>query len=75
VQSAVRGYDAKYEDRVKAQNLDATTPQNAEICKRLGFANHGLVIRSMDGEDLWSQPDHEVKLPEVAAKIEELLGS
>ena len=73
MQSAVSGFDREFEGRVGAQNVDATTPQAAKLCKDLGFANHGLVIRTPAGETLWSQPDHEVKLDEVRAKLTELL--
>jgi hypothetical protein len=48
--------------------------RSATRSEGLGFANHGLVIRSADGETLWSQPDHDVKIEDVRAKLQELLS-
>ena len=66
------GLDQEFTGRVVAANVDATTPETASVCKELGFNNHGLVIRSADGETLWQQPDHEVNMDDVRAKIREL---
>ena len=62
----------KSSDRINASNVDATTPESQEIVKQLGFNNHGLVIRSPEGQTLWKQPDHEVVVAEVKTAIEEL---
>ncbi len=59
--------------KVKAENVDATTPENKKRIKELGFQTHGLVIRSADGKVLWKQPDHEVKMDDVRKEIAELL--
>jgi hypothetical protein len=59
--------------KVKAQNLDATIPENKKIVKDLGFQSHGLVIRSADGETLWKQPDHDVQMEEVRKAIKDIL--
>jgi hypothetical protein len=59
--------------RVKAQNVDATTPENKKIVKDLGFNTHGLVIRSADGKTLWKQPDHDVVMEDVRKAIADLL--
>lgn len=74
VQSAVSGLGPEFEGKVVASNVDATTPESQRICQDLGFKNHGLVIRSPDGKTLWSQPDHEVVMPDVLAKLRELTG-
>jgi hypothetical protein len=58
---------------VRAQNLDATTPENKKIVKDLGFNSHGLVIRSEDGKVLWKQADHEVNMGEVKKAVADLL--
>jgi hypothetical protein len=63
----------EFSGKVKAENVDATTPENKKRIKELGFQTHGLVIRSADGKILWKQPDHEVKMDDVRAEIEKLL--
>jgi hypothetical protein len=69
----VSGLEQEFPGRVRAQNLDATTPENKKIVKDLGFENHGLVIRSADGKVLWKQPDHEVKMDDVRKEVRTLL--
>ena len=68
------GLEEEFPGKVSAYNIDATTPESVAICEGLGFANHGLVIRSADGETLWSQPDHDVKVEDARAKLRELLS-
>ena len=68
------GLEKEFPGKVKAENLDATTPENKKIVKSLGFETHGLVIRSSDGKVLWKQPDHEVKMDEVRAELKKRLG-
>ena len=68
------GLEKEFPGKVKAQNLDATTPENQKIVKSLGFQTHGLVIRSSDGKVLWKQPDHDVKIEDVRAEIRKLLN-
>ncbi len=67
------GLEQEFPGKVKAQNVDATTPENKKIVKDLGFQSHGLVIRSSDGKVLWKQPDHDVKMDEVRTAIRDLL--
>ena len=67
------GLEQDFPGKVKAQNLDATTPENKKICKELGFQTHGLVIRSSDGKTLWKQPDHDVNMKDVREAIKDLL--
>ena len=67
------GLEKEFEGRVKAQNVDATTPENKKVVKDLGFQTHGLVIRSADGKVLWKQADHEVKMDDVRKAIRDLL--
>ena len=64
--------DQDFQGSIVASNVDATTPESQEIVKQLGFNNHGLVIRSPEGETLWKQPDHEVVVAEVRTALEEL---
>ena len=67
------GLEQDFPGKIKAQNLDATTPENKKIIKDLGFQSHGLVIRSADGKTLWKQPDHDVQIEEVRKAIKDLL--
>ena len=67
------GLEQDFPGKVKAQNLDATTPENKKIVKELGFGSHGLVIRSSDGKTLWKQPDHDVNMADVRNAIKDLL--
>ena len=67
------GLEQDFPGKVKAQNLDATTPENKQIVKDLGFKSHGLVIRSADGKTLWKQPDHDVQMEDVRKAIKDLL--
>ena len=67
------GLEQEYKGRVRGQNLDATTEENAKIIKELGFDSHGVVIRSSDGKVLWKQPDHEVKMDDVRRELDRLL--
>jgi hypothetical protein len=70
----VSGLGEEYKGKVRGENLDATTPENAKVVKSLGFDNHGLVIRSADGKVLWKEPDHEVKMEDVRRELDKLLG-
>ena len=67
------GLEQDFPGKVKAQNLDATTPENKKIVKDLGFNSHGLVIRSADGKILWKQPDHDVSMEDVRKAIADIL--
>jgi hypothetical protein len=69
----VSGLEKEFPGKVKARNLDATTPENRRIVKGLGFQSHGLVIRSAEGKTLYKQPDHDVSLTTVRIAIADLL--
>ena len=68
------GLEQEFPEVVVASNLDAKIPANADKCKQLGFASHGLVIEAAEGTALWSQPDHSVKMEDVRVKLRELLA-
>ena len=68
------GLESEYPGKVVTQNIDATTPESKQICTDLGFANHGLVIRDAQDEVLWKQPDHDVKIEDVRAALDGLVG-
>ena len=70
---AVSGLEKEFPGRVEVAEQDATTKENAPLMKKLGFENHGLVIRGKDGAVLWSEADHDVKIEDVRTEIEKLL--
>lgn len=67
------GLEQEYKGKVVAENLDATTPENAKIVKSLGFENHGLVIRDPGGKVVWKQADHGVKIEDVRKALDGLI--
>ena len=67
------GLEQEFKGKVRAQNLDATTPENAKIVQALGFESHGLVIRSADGGVLWKEADHTVRMDDVRRELDRLL--
>jgi len=69
----VSGLAEEFEGRVVAENVDAMTPETEQICKDLGFKNHGLVVRDGAGEVLWSQADHSVVVEDARVAIKGLL--
>ena len=71
---AVSGLEQEFSGEVQGFNVDATAPEAAAICTELGFRNHGLVIRSSEGELLWQQPDHAVDMDAVRAELNRLTG-
>ena len=67
------GLEQEYPDQVNGLNVDATTQESKRAIEGLGFQNHGLVVRSPQGEVLWSQPDHEVDMEDVHREVERLI--
>ena len=67
------GLEREFPGKVKARNLDATTPENRRIVKGLGFQSHGLVIRSAEGKTLYKQPDHDISITTARIAIADLL--
>ena len=70
---AVSGLEKEFPGRVKAKNVDATTPEAGKAIEELGFKSHGLVIRSADGKVLHKQPDHAVNLEAARKALAEIL--
>jgi|GEM_PF-679846 len=70
---AVSGLEGEFPGQVKANNVDATTPEAKQAIQELGFKSHGLVIRSADGKVLFKQPDHTVNLDEARKAIAGIL--
>ena len=70
---AVSGLEKEFPGKVVARNVDATTPDSMKEIKELGFANHGLVIRSAKGDVLFKQADHKVRIDDVRKELTSLL--
>jgi hypothetical protein len=66
---AVSGLEQEFPGQVKAQNVDATTPEAKKAIEELGFKSHGLVVRSTDGKVVFKQPDHTVNLDDARKAI------
>ena len=58
----VSGLEAEFPEKIVARNVDATTPESAQVMAGLGFRSHGLVIRGAQGAMLWKQSDHDVNI-------------
>jgi hypothetical protein len=69
----VSGLEEEFPGKVKAENVDATTPESAKAIQKLGFKNHGLVIRDRKGKVLWKEPDHQVKIDDVREELKKRL--
>ena len=70
---AVSGLEKEYGGKVKAANVDASSPAAKKAIQDLGFKTHGLVIRDARGTAVFKQPDHTVNLDEARRALEELL--
>jgi hypothetical protein len=70
---AVSGLEQEFPGQVKAQNVDATTPEGKKAVQELGFQSHGLVVKSPDGKVLHKEPDHSVNMESVRRALRELL--
>jgi hypothetical protein len=70
---AVSGLEGEFPGQVKANNVDATTPEAKQAIQELGFKSHGLVIRSAEGKVLFKQPDHTVNLDDARKAITGIL--
>ena len=67
------GLEKEFPGRVRAENVDATTPESKKEVQALGFETHGLVIKSADGKVLWKAADHKVKIEDVRNALQDLL--
>lgn len=68
-QSEVAGLEQEFPGKVTVESLDASSPEAAEMTKRLGFKEHGLVIRSSRGAVLWKATDHKLQMDEVREQL------
>ena len=74
MQTAVSGFEVEFDGKVIGENVDATTPESKREVEKHGFGNHGIVVRSGKGDVVFTQPDHEVVVDDVRAKLRELVG-
>jgi len=70
---AVSGLEMEYPGKVKAMNVDASTPAAQKAIQELGFKSHGLVIRDATGKPLFKQPDHTVSIDDTRRALTDLL--
>ncbi len=70
----VSGLEAEFPEKIVARNVDATTPESAQVMAALGFRSHGLVIRGAQGTMLWKQSDHDVNIDDVRTALNKLLA-
>ena len=73
-QSAVATLEQEFPGKIKVESLDANSPEAAEMTKRLGFKEHGLVIRSHRGAVLWKATDHKLQMDEVREQLKSHLA-
>ena len=59
------GLEEEFPGQVKAANVDSSTPEGLAVVEELGWTDHGMVIRSPEGEIIWSQADHHVDLDDA----------
>ena len=71
VKRAVSALPEEFGDRVSVENINAMTAKSKLAVKKLGFGNHGLVVRDGAGKVLLKQKDHTVQMKVVRAAIKE----
>jgi outer membrane murein-binding lipoprotein Lpp len=73
-QTGVAALEKDFEGKVTVESLDANSPEAAEMTKRLGFKEHGLVIRSARGAVLYKATDHKLEIDEVREQLKTQLA-
>lgn len=73
-QAEVAGLEKEFPGKITVESLDASSPEAAEMTKRLGFKEHGLVIRSSRGAVLWKATDHKLEMDEVREQLKSQLA-
>ncbi|MEA2563210.1 MAG: hypothetical protein QOH06_4714 [Acidobacteriota bacterium] len=73
-QTDVASLEKEFPGKVTVESLDASSPEAAEMTKRLGFKEHGLVIRSARGAVLWKATDHKLQMDEVREQLKSHLA-
>lgn len=73
-QTDVASLEQEFQGKVTVESLDANSPEAAEMTKRLGFKEHGLVIRSARGAVLYKATDHKLKIDDVREQLKQQLA-
>jgi outer membrane murein-binding lipoprotein Lpp len=73
-QTDVATLEQEFQGKVKVESLDANSPEAAEMTKRLGFKEHGLVIRSHRGAVLYKATDHKLRMDDVREQLKQQLA-
>jgi len=73
-QTDVASLEKEFPGKITVESLDANSPEAAEMTKRLGFKEHGLVIRSSRGAVLWKATDHKLQMDEVREQLKSHLA-
>jgi hypothetical protein len=73
-QTGVATLEQEFPGKVTVESLDANSPEAAEMTKRLGFKEHGLVIRSHRGAVLYKATDHKLEMDEVREQLKTQLA-
>jgi hypothetical protein len=73
-QAGVASLEQEFPGKVTVESLDASSPEAAEMTKRLGFKEHGLVIRSHRGAVLYKATDHKLQMDEVREQLKTQLA-
>jgi hypothetical protein len=71
---AVSGLETEFSGKVRARNVDCTSPEGVQAVKDLGFASHGLVVRDHEGKVLFKQADHGVRIEDVRDALRKILA-
>lgn len=73
-QTDVASLEKDFPGKVRVESLDATSPEAQEMTQRLGFKEHGLVIRSHRGAVLYKATDHKLKMENVRQELQNQLA-
>lgn len=73
-QTDVVALEKDFPGKVKVESLDATSPEGTKMAKRLGFKEHGLVIRDHRGAVLFKGTDHKLKMEDVREEIKKQIA-
>jgi len=73
-QTGVASLEQEFPGKITVESLDANSPEAAEMTKRLGFKEHGLVIRSARGAVLYKATDHKLEIDEVREQLKTQLA-
>lgn len=68
-QTDVATLEQEFPGKITVESLDANSPEAAEMTERLGFKEHGLLIRSHRGAVLYKATDHKLEMDEVREQL------